>query len=166
MIECPYGPCTKKIPMAEAVGHLKVDHKAKEYKQNGSGVVRLSWLPGSWIQLGKQGHCSPAIATYDDCTLFLHAYSGSRSWEFWVTHLGGEKQAQKCEVKMVSSHKELPTSITFQGKVYGSDTNKVDFFSEEGKDGVLELSTSLMKKIGYMHEGKLKMPMTYELIRK
>ena len=155
--------------MGEAYDHFKVYHKANEYKQrfqNGTRIVSINWFPGSRIELGEKGHCSPAIAQFDEGTVLLNANSRSRSWEFWVTHLGGEKQAQKYEVKMVSSRKDLPTSITFQGKVYGSDTSKAQIHSEKDKDGVLELSKSLMKKLGKMGQERFEVPMTYQLVRK
>ena len=170
MIECPWGPCTKIIPMGEAVDHLEITHNAPEYKQNRSGVVEMwRWCIPGLIELGKQQYCSPAMATFDDTTVLLNTYISSHSWEFWVTHLGGEKQAQKCEVKMIVSREGCPTSLTFQGKVYGADGIKVrsgNTNNEKYKDGVLELSKSLMKKIGIMDEGKLKIHVTYELVRK
>ena len=157
--------------MGEAVDHLKVYHKVAEYKQklqDGSRIVSLNWLPGRWIELGEKLDCVPALATFDEGTVLLNASSRSHSWEFWVTHLGGEKQAQKYEVKMVSSHKDLPSNITFQGKVYGSDTSKAEIYRDKGKwgDGVLELSKGLMKKLGKMGQERFEVPMTYQLVRK
>ena len=115
----------------------------------------------------ESGPCSPAMATFHGGnTVFLNAYSGSRNWEFWATHLGGEKQAQKYEVRITVSHDGSPNSIAFQGKVYGTDCNKVQIDSEIGKEGVLELSKSLMKKMGRIERGELEIPMSFELVRK
>ena len=153
------------MPMGEAVDHLKVDHQVPEYRQNGSGTVNINWLPGSHIEVGKQKHCKPAIATFDERTVLLNAYSSNRRWEFWVTHLGGEKKAQKCDIKIVVSYEGSPTSITFQGKVYGADTTKVRSDIKD-EDGVLELRKSLMKKMGQVDEGKLQIPFSYQLVNK
>ena len=168
MIECPWGPCLKMIPLGEAVDHLKIAHKNAVYKANRVGsakVLHMHWFPCDWIELDKVGHCQSPLATFDDCTVLLNAYSNSRTWEFWVTHLGGDEQAQKYEVKIGASQEGSPTSILFQGKVYGTQ-KKVKICSEKDKDGVLELSKSLMKKIGFMHEGNLAIPMSFELVRK
>ena len=56
------------------------------------------------------------------------------------------------------------TSIKFKGKVYGPDKVYIDI--EKDKEGVLELSKRLMKKLGQMDKGVLVIPMSYELVRK
>ena len=131
-------------------------------------MVQMSWLPRGCNELGaKEEYCSPAMGTFHDgTTVFLNAYVASRSWEFWVTHLGGEKQAQKYEVKIAVSHDRSPNSITFQGKLYGADTSKLQIDDEKDKEGVMELSKSLMKKLGTMENGELHIPMNFELVRK
>ena len=90
-------------------------------------------------------------------------YTRDGTWLLWVSLLASEEESQGYEVTM-STEGTKGASIKVTGQVYSVDLGGRSVLDDS--EGVLELSKSMIKKLGRIEEGKFKIEINYEILKK
>ena len=158
-IECPHWECEEKQQIRLVIDHLKTLHGCIQSTNFAliNYVVSSSRPCATW---------EPLILSHDGHSFLFNCIIRDFNWSLWLSVLGDHKLAEEYRVKITLAPNggTLASVSLNSGKVYSTDTKKVDVF--EDAEGILEVTKNMAKKVGdVLSNGDLDISVSYQIMR-